>query len=73
MKIFVKIKPSAKEERIEKIDDTHYRVSVKEPPVNGRANVAVIASLAAFFHIPKSSVRIVSGATLKDKLVEILG
>ena len=72
MKIFVKVKPSAKEERIEKIDDTHYRVSVKEPPVNGRANTAVINSLASFFRVPKGNVRIVSGFTSKDKTIEVL-
>ena len=71
MKIFVKTKPSAKEEKIVKVDDTHYRVSVKEPPVAGRANVAVIASLATYFKLPKASVRIVSGLTSKEKVVEI--
>jgi len=30
MKIFVKAKPGAKEEKIEKIDETHYIVSVIE-------------------------------------------
>ena len=38
MKIFVTVKPNAKEERVEKIDDTHFKVSVKEPPTEGRAN-----------------------------------
>ena len=72
MKIFVKVKPSAKEPRIEKIDDTHYRVAVKEPPVNGWANAAVISSLATFFKVPKSNVRIVSGFTSKDKIIELV-
>lgn len=71
MKIIVKVKPSAKEEKIVKVDDTHYRVAVKEPPVNGRANVAVISSLANFFKVPKASVRIVSGFTSKEKVIEI--
>lgn len=72
MKIFVKVRPSAKEERIEKIDDTHYRVAVKEPPVNGRANAAVINSLATFFKVPKANIRIVSGFTSKDKIIELV-
>lgn len=71
MKIFVKVKPSSKEERIEKVDDTHYLIAVKEPPVNGRANIAVIAYLATFFRIPEGSVRIVSSFTSRDKQVEI--
>lgn len=72
MKIFVKVKPSAKEERIEKIDETHYRISVKEPPVNGRANIAVVNSLATFFKTPKSGVRIVSGFASKEKIIELV-
>jgi hypothetical protein len=71
MKIFVKVKPSSKEEKIVKVDDNHYRIAVKEPPVNGRANVAVINSLATFFKTPKSGVRIISGFTSKEKVIEI--
>ena len=67
----MKVKPSVKEEKIVKVDETHYRVSVKEPPVNGRANGAVINSLANFFKVPKVSVRIVSGFTSKEKVIEI--
>ncbi len=72
MKIFVKAKPSAKEEKIVKVDDTHFRVAVKEPPVNGRANAAVVVALANFFKVPKANVRIVSGVTTKEKVVEII-
>lgn len=71
MKIFVKVKPSAKEERIEKSDETHYRLAVKEPPVNGRANIAVVASLANFFKVPKGNVKIISGFTSREKVIEI--
>ena len=38
-------KPNAKEDCIEKIDESHYRVSVKEPPVQGMANRAIIKIL----------------------------
>lgn len=72
MKIFVKVKPGAKEEKVVKVDETHYRVSVKEPPVNGRANVAVVNALAAFFKTPKSGVRIVSGFASKEKIIELV-
>ena len=71
MKIFVKAKPKAKEARVEKIDDTHFVVSVKEPPTEGRANWGVERALGAYFGVPPSSVRIVSGHTSRDKVVEI--
>jgi len=72
MKIFVKVKPGAKKEEIVKIDETHYIVSVKEPPVNGRANAAIIKALAVYFKTSPPRVNILSGQTSKQKIVEIL-
>lgn len=51
MKIFVKARAGAKEERVEKIDDTHFVVAVKEPPKQGRANGAIAQALLSYFHI----------------------
>ena len=67
MKIFVKVKPSAKEEKIHKVDDTHFRVLVKEPPVQGRANTAVVSSLADYFQVSKEQINILSGFTSREK------
>ena len=71
MRIFVKAKPGAKAEEIKKIDDTNFVVSVKEPPVQGRANAAIIKVLAAYFNIAPSRVRIVFGHTSREKSIEI--
>ena len=71
MKIFVKVKPRAKEERVEKIDDTHFAVSVKAPPTEGRANWAVERALGNYFGVPPSRIRIVLGAASKQKVFEI--
>lgn len=71
MKIFVTVKPKAKEEAVEKIDDAHFKVSVKEPPLQNKANFAVLEALARYFHVPLSSVRIISGRTSKKKIIEI--
>ena len=72
MKIFVKAKPNAKEERVEKIDSAHFVVSVKEPPKEGRANRAVIQALAGYFHVALSRAVIVSGWTHREKIIEVL-
>lgn len=71
MKIFVTAKPNAKEERVERIDATHFRVSVKEPPVQGRANHAIAAALAKHLGVPRSAVILVAGFTWKEKVFEI--
>lgn len=72
MKIFVKAKPNAKEEKVEKIDDTHFVVKVKEPPVQGRANRAIIKVLADFLNTAPSRLNIISGYTAKQKVIEVL-
>jgi len=71
MKIFVKVKPKAWEERIEKMDDTHYIVCTKNIPEKGKANEGVIRLLSIYFSIPKSSIIIVSGKTSRLKIINI--
>ena len=71
MKIFVKVRPNANEEKIEKISETNFVVAVKQPPVQGKANRAVINALAVYFDIPKSQIRLALGATGKNKIFEI--
>ena len=72
MKINVKAKPSSREEKVEKIDDLNYVVSVKEPPIKGKANDAVRNALAVYFKTGSSYVRIVSGHTSRNKVIEII-
>lgn len=73
MKLFVKAKPSSKEEKIEKIDETHYVVFVKEPPIKGKANEAIRNALAVYFKTGSPSVKIVSGNISRNKIIEIIG
>ena len=72
MKINVKAKPNSHKEKVEKISDTEFIVSVKEPPVHGLANKATLRALAEYFNISQSRLRIVSGYTSCQKVVEIL-
>lgn len=69
MKIFVYVKAGARENKLEKIDDITYKVSVKAPPVGGRANIEVEEVLADYFKLPTSKVYIISGFKSKSKIV----
>lgn len=80
MKIQVKAKPGAKhaEVRVEKTEglftkggEPRFTVAVKEPAVDGRANRAIAEALAEYFKVPVSRVRIVSGFTSREKVVEV--
>jgi len=72
MKIFVKAKPNAREEKVVKVDETNFVVSVKEPPVQGRANMAIAKALAQYFKVSFSQISLVSGFSSKQKVFEIL-
>ncbi len=71
MRIFVKVKPGSKISKIEKIDESHFSAFVKAPPVEGKANDELISLIADYFKVPKSRVKIASGFTSKNKVVEI--
>ena len=71
MKIFVKAKPNSKTESIKKLSETNFEICVKEPPVRGQANAAIILALAKHFGVPFSAVRIILGHTSRQKIVEI--
>jgi len=78
MKIFVKAKTGAKENKVTPpllrlIPEAEecYTVSVKERPVEGRANEAITKLLAEHFKVSRSQVRLISGATSKRKVFEI--
>jgi len=71
MKIFVKAKPLSREESIEKIDDSNFIVAVREPPVKGMANQAIIKSLAHYFGVSTLNIKLVSGFSSRHKVFEI--
>jgi hypothetical protein len=73
MKIFVKVRSGTKKEKIEKIDQTHFVVFVKERPIKGQANKAVIRVLADYFKVSKSEVQISFGLTSPQKTIQIKG
>lgn len=71
MKIFVKAKPLAKEEKIEKITETNFVIWVKEPPIEGKANRAIAKALALHFNVAPSQVSLVAGFSSRKKIFEV--
>ena len=50
-----------------------WKVRVAAPPERGKANAAVVALLAETLGLPKGGIRVVSGHTARDKVVELAG
>ena len=68
MRITVEVKAESREEGIDKLDEDHYLVKVKEPRRKGKANQAVLKLLKK--HLGKQ-VFLVSGATSTTKIIEV--
>lgn len=71
MKFSVTVKPKSKQEKVEKTK-AGLVVYVKEPPVENRANQAVVRLLSEYFGVPKSQINILSGWKSKQKIVEVI-
>lgn len=72
MKVQVKVKTSAKQDCVSFDEERNlYIVSTKIPPIEGRANEAVLKLLAGYFKVPKSSVSLKVGQKSKIKIFEI--
>ncbi len=71
MKIFISARPGARHNKVERLDETHYRVFVKAPPEDGEANAAVLGILAEYFRRPQSDFSLLAGHRSKNKIVGI--
>ncbi len=73
MHIVVHARAGAKVERLEKMASGNiFKVWVKEPAVDGKANAAIVKALAAHFQVPRASVVLVSGLSARIKRFSIL-
>lgn len=69
--LHIKVKPNAKQQSIQIAEEGSLIVSLKSPPVEGKANAELIKILAAEFKVAKSDIQIKSGLSSKYKRVEI--
>lgn len=67
----IKVKPNSKKQIIEEALDGSLTIHFKSPPVDGKANKELIELLAKRFDVSKSQIRIKSGLSSRNKLVEI--
>ncbi|WP_373047943.1 DUF167 domain-containing protein [Vulgatibacter sp.] len=67
------VQPRASRTRIVGEHGDRLKLQIAAPPVDGEANDAVIAFLAATFSVPKRDVELVAGATARRKTVLVRG
>lgn len=66
--IKIKISPGASKNEIIKTADST-KIKITAPPVDGKANKALVEFLSKKFKIPKTSVLIIKGETSKEKTI----
>ncbi len=69
----VHVQPRAKKPGIDGTHGDALRVRVQAPPVDGAANDAVIAVIADALGVPRRAVRITTGLSGRQKLVDVDG
>ena len=67
----VRVKPNALVAELVREEDGTYLARVKAPPVEGKANEALVALVAEAFGVRKAQVTISRGAASRIKLVVI--
>lgn len=69
----VRVVPRASKNEIAGVHGDALKVRLTAPPVEGRANEALIAFLAQRLGVRKSQVEIVAGGTSRRKMVRVSG
>jgi uncharacterized protein (TIGR00251 family) len=67
----VRVTPRAKRNCATRADDGSIKVRVTAPPEDGRANEAVVETIAEWLGVKRRQVAIVSGATSRNKVVRV--
>ncbi|MBQ8255839.1 MAG: DUF167 domain-containing protein [Alphaproteobacteria bacterium] len=71
MKINVRVIPRAKLNKVEIQPDGVVRVHTTTAPSDGKATADVIKMLAEHYNVPKTSIKLIRGATSRDKVFEL--
>ena len=71
MNISIKVSARSSRNDIKLLSDGSYKVFLKAPPVDGKANDALVSLLSKHFGVSKSKIKIARGLTSRSKLIII--
>lgn len=72
-RVTVKVHPRAKRSGIAGRFGDAWKLDLAAPPVDGKANDECARYFAELAGVPRANVRVVTGATNRTKVVEVLG
>jgi hypothetical protein len=65
--------PGARKSAVAGLHGDALKVRIAAPPVDGKANEALIAFVAKLFDVPRKQVRLLTGDTSRHKRLEVTG
>lgn len=69
----VRVLPRSSKEEVAGFAEGVVRVRLTAPPVENRANEALVKFLSRIFDVPRRQIEIVTGGTGRNKLVRVAG
>lgn len=71
--ISLHVQPGARKEGVTGLFGTSLKVALKAPPVDGKANSALLRFLAGTLKVPQAGLELCAGASSRDKKVFVTG
>lgn len=72
MLISIKVNPRSSKNEVTQMTDGSLKIKMTAAPIDGEANEVLIKILSKHFNVAKSQIKIKSGLTSRNKIVEIL-
>jgi hypothetical protein len=69
----VRLHPGARKNGVTGVHADALKIALTAPPVDGKANEALIAFLAEALRLPRARVALLAGATSRTKMIHITG
>jgi len=69
----IRVQPGARKDIVLGLYADVLKIALSTPPIEGRANEALIAFIAAKLSLPKSRVALLSGPTSRSKVLRVTG
>lgn len=69
--VAVHVQPGAKRTAIAGVHGERLKIRISAPPIEGRANAAVVAFIAEQLGVPRAQVSVARGQTSRDKLIAV--
>ena len=69
MIIEVRVRPKSSKESIVKLSERFYKIYMRKPATEGKANKHLIRMLSKYFGIRKSAIKIKSGLKSENKII----